>query len=162
MPSVPSKPSNESKAEILDKEPAPLASKNAGGVRFSSFQGPLPPPDILRQYNDVIPDLAERIVRMTEMEQIHRHECDNRDLSVKERLAEQAIKESQSEIWITRIGQAVGCLLSIGSLAFAVHLALHGQPWQIVTTFAAVPSAALIYAAVRWKSPQKEEGQEKQ
>ena len=32
----------------------------------SSFPGPLPPPDLLRQYNDVVPGSAERILALAE------------------------------------------------------------------------------------------------
>lgn len=38
-----------------------------------SFSGPLPPPDLLREYNQIVPGLAERIARMAEKEQDHRH-----------------------------------------------------------------------------------------
>jgi len=37
-----------------------------------SFQGPIPPPQLLAQYNDVIPDAAERILRMAENQSEHR------------------------------------------------------------------------------------------
>ena len=35
--------------------------------------GPLPSPETLRQYNDIVPDGAERIMAMAEKEQAHRH-----------------------------------------------------------------------------------------
>ena len=41
-------------------------------VAASAFSGPLPPPNILEQYNKVIPSAAERIFQMAEKEGEHR------------------------------------------------------------------------------------------
>ena len=38
-----------------------------------SFSGPLPPPQVLQEYNAAHPGLANRIVQMAENEQAHRH-----------------------------------------------------------------------------------------
>lgn len=45
-----------------------------------SFSGPLPPPQVLQQYNAAHPDLANRIVQMAENEQTHRHLIENKAL----------------------------------------------------------------------------------
>ena len=37
-------------------------------VRRSQFSGPIPPPDVLLEYNQVLPGLADRIVQMAEDE----------------------------------------------------------------------------------------------
>ncbi|MFT5891936.1 MAG: putative membrane protein [Dokdonia sp.] len=37
-----------------------------------SFSGPIPPPDVLNDYNQVIPDAAERILQMAEKQSEHR------------------------------------------------------------------------------------------
>ena len=36
------------------------------------FSGPLPPPDVLERYNQVVPDAANRIIAMAEQETGHR------------------------------------------------------------------------------------------
>ena len=41
-------------------------------ARIENFQGPLPPPELLREYNDVLPGAAERIVTMAEQLAQHR------------------------------------------------------------------------------------------
>ena len=38
-----------------------------------SFMGPIPPPGILAGYNNVIPNGADRVIKMAEKEQAHRH-----------------------------------------------------------------------------------------
>lgn len=42
-------------------------------VAAASFSGPLPHPSLLEHYNRVIPNAAERILRMAEQEGEHRH-----------------------------------------------------------------------------------------
>ncbi|MBI1800726.1 MAG: DUF2335 domain-containing protein, partial [Chloroflexi bacterium] len=44
------------------------------------FSGPIPPPSLLSQYEQAFPGLADRIVKMAEREQTHRHHIeDTRD-----------------------------------------------------------------------------------
>lgn len=43
-----------------------------------SFSGPLPPPSILAQYNDAVPDGAERIMVMAELQNKHRMSLETR------------------------------------------------------------------------------------
>ena len=63
-------------------EDAPLVPGHpgAGTVRATwlEFSGPLPPPHILAQYNDALPDGAERIVRLTENQTEHRQRLETR------------------------------------------------------------------------------------
>ena len=40
------------------------------------FQGPIPPPQLLREYNEVIPNGADRIVKMAETQSAHRIELE--------------------------------------------------------------------------------------
>lgn len=41
-------------------------------MESTSFVGPLPPPNVLRGYNEIIPGAAERILAMAERQQSHR------------------------------------------------------------------------------------------
>ena len=42
-------------------------------IEFASFSGPIPPPAMLGKYEEYLIGSAERIVRMAEKEQEHRH-----------------------------------------------------------------------------------------
>lgn len=46
------------------------------------FQGPLPAPKHLRQYDEIVSGAAERIITMAEKEQSHRHSYEDFDLKV--------------------------------------------------------------------------------
>jgi uncharacterized membrane protein len=45
---------------------------------MQAFSGPLPPPAILAEYNDVVENGAERILVMAEKQQEHRHGIESR------------------------------------------------------------------------------------
>lgn len=42
------------------------------------FSGPIPPPALLKQYNEALPDGAERIVQMAEQQSAHRRAMETR------------------------------------------------------------------------------------
>lgn len=44
------------------------------------FSGPIPHPDTLKKYNDIVPGLADRIVSMAELDQRHIHEMERKSL----------------------------------------------------------------------------------
>jgi uncharacterized membrane protein len=46
-------------------------------ITASRFSGPVPPPAVLGQYEEILPGSAERILSMAENEQSHRHYYDN-------------------------------------------------------------------------------------
>lgn len=45
-------------------------------IEAASFNGPLPPPSLFGQYEEVLPGSAERILSSAEKEQSHRHKWD--------------------------------------------------------------------------------------
>ena len=82
--------------------------------RQLSHSGPLPPPAQLRDYESVLPGLAERIVQLSEREQAHRHN-----------VVDLAIRRSAR---LRDRGQALGMLAMVLVLAFCVLLIQAGQP----------------------------------
>lgn len=65
--------------EELEQQLQPREVINAIRSEFrSEFSGPLPPPEILKQYDEIDRGLANRIVCMAEKEQEHRHGFENK------------------------------------------------------------------------------------
>jgi len=56
-----------------DEQPSPPTAEVRSILHSRTFSGPLPPPDILDHYNQVVDEGANRIVEMAEKEQAHRH-----------------------------------------------------------------------------------------
>lgn len=63
--------------EIIEKLPEEQRSVILQSMTVEEYHGPIPPPALLKQYNEIIPDAAERILRMAEGEQAHRHNSVN-------------------------------------------------------------------------------------
>ncbi len=78
-----------------------------------SFSGPLPPPRLLSEYNDVVDNGAERIMKMAENQSNHRIS-----------LEDHAIKE---ELRQSRYGQYFGFALGILGMGIAAWLAITGH-----------------------------------
>ena len=88
-------------ADPLDREeeqhPGSVLLRRTEHLQASLFAGPLPPPEILEQYNRLVPDAAERILKMAEKQAAHRQGI--------ERAAIQS--ELQREAWSLRFGTLI-------------------------------------------------------
>ena len=80
-----------------------------------AFQGPLPPPSVLRQYEHILPGMAERVLAMAEKEQAARHSRD-RDFLV-------------SQTTTMRRSQIGGILVAVSAIIAATIIAVWGNPW---------------------------------
>lgn len=87
--------------------------------RTMIHSGPIPHPETLQQYNDIIPEGAERIMRMAENQQAHRIEM------------EKTVIRRQS--FQSLLGQIFGFLIGILGISWGGYLALHGREWTGVT-----------------------------
>ncbi len=76
----------------------------------SSFSGPLPPPSVLKEYNNVLENGAERIMKMAEMQSSHR--IDLEKLAIGEELKQ------------SRNGQVYGFILAIIGMGIALAMAV--------------------------------------
>lgn len=50
-------------------------------IRQESFAGPIPPPQVLKGYEDILPGSADRILKMAENQQQHRIEIEKKAIS---------------------------------------------------------------------------------
>ncbi|HCM1919156.1 TPA: DUF2335 domain-containing protein [Salmonella enterica subsp. salamae serovar 28:r:e,n,z15] len=62
-----------------------LETPTVQAIVLKHFQGPVPPPAMLKEYDDVIPGLANRLVELTEKEQAHRHQTEAATLNIARR-----------------------------------------------------------------------------
>ncbi|MCX6790963.1 MAG: DUF2335 domain-containing protein [Candidatus Gribaldobacteria bacterium] len=78
-----------------------------------SFSGPLPPPEILKKYDEVLPGSVERIIKMAEQQAEHRRS-----------LEQQVIK---SDIKNSKLGILCGFLIGMSGIVGGVVVATFGQ-----------------------------------
>ena len=101
-----------------------------------SHSGPLPTPQDFAGYNQILPGAAERILRMAEIEQAHRHEQEERIVTAAIRAGyigqgiagTLGITVCSGGIWAILHGQALGGAAAVvAALASSVVAFLHGQ-----------------------------------
>lgn len=102
------------------------------------WSGPIPPPQVLQELNQVIPGGAERVLRMAEREQEHRIGL--------ERDGQAASREE------ARRGQYLGAAISGTAIVGAVVTAAMGAPAVVPIALVGVPVAAIIRAVVNRRS----------
>lgn len=114
-----------------------------------SFEGPIPPPAILQQYNAIVPDAAERILRMAEQENQHRQQQEDTalqaNIAAQNRQLQLAEDQNRAVFRSDLFGQIMGFLVSAGCVAGSIYLASIGQPW-VAGLLAGLPLAGIIRA----------------
>lgn len=83
-----------------------------------SYSGPLPPPDVLREYEETMSGMSDRIVTRWETEQKHRHEMDQLILN--------------REFNLKLIGNILGIIALTLMLLVVSYLAFLGHPAEAV------------------------------
>jgi len=77
------------------------------------MSGPLPSPDVLRAFDDVVPGDADRIIKMAEEQSLHRKQLER--------------KVIDSDISRSRWGQILGFVIAIVGLVVAAVVAVYGS-----------------------------------
>ena len=108
-------------------------------VQAVSFQGPLPPPQILQQYDEIVPGAAERIICQFENQVKHRQELENKVIT--------------SDVRQSYIGSVLGFIIAISAIGAGTVLAYIGQPTEGLAALL-TPLAGLIGVYV-WGSYQR-------
>lgn len=139
-------------AEILEKLPAEKRAELVEIVAASeSHSGWLPSPKYLREYEAILPGLAERIVSMPEREQTHRH-----------KVIEKMVVDERTLKGRGQIMALVSLILLVG---FAIFLAVEGQfEWAAKVAMFNIVGVVGIFVTGKWADIQtakaKDEGQD--
>lgn len=118
-----------------------------------SWEGPLPPPGILRGYEDICPGAADRLIKMVEDQGEHRRSLEN--------LAFDTQREGMCrEFAEARLGQTYAFVISALFLGCGTFAALHGQPW-VGTIFGAFGIGGIVTTFIQGRNKaQGESGSE--
>ncbi len=98
-------------------------------ARSMSFSGPLPHPDVLASYDQVIPGLADRIVSEAHGQTSHRQALEAKALD--------------GELWRSKAGVISALAVAIGGMAGGFALILMGKD-VAGGLFAGVPIASIV------------------
>ncbi len=103
------------KAAVTTKREQPSEASGQAQVRQEVqqlFSGPIPPPNVLENYERVLPGSADRIIKMAESEVRHRQEFEKINLTA-------TIRE-------TKIGQILGFLIGVTTIVAGTISAING------------------------------------
>lgn len=104
--------------------------------QMEMYSGPIPHPDILRKYDDVVPGAADRIINLVEREASHRHECDNL-----------RIKTERRDSLLGIIFAAFLCIVSIVA-GVLIALKVSGTAGTVVGGFLGASGLASVFGAM--------------
>jgi uncharacterized membrane protein len=107
-------------------------------VSSQQWSGPLPPPGALEQFNQIIPNGAERIMRMVELEQEHRIKYEDDGLKA-------TIRDTKRGHWL---GGAIS-IVAVCASAFTAYIGAHPT---VSIALVGVPLASIINAILKNKS----------
>ena len=115
-------------------------------IQISGFSGPLPPPETLAKYEQILPGSADRIIRMAEQQASHRQQL------------ERVVIESN--VSAQKWGLGCAFIIASGAICGGVWLSLKGLSG---VGLAAIITAlvALVAVFVYGKSSQRTELQQK-
>ena len=105
------------------------------------WSGPLPPPAALQHFNEIIPNGAERIMKMVEEEQAHR-------VSYESSMLAATIQDTKRGHWM---GWSISIISVVGALA-SIYLA--ASP-LVSAALVGVPLISIVHAIMKSKSNSK-------
>jgi uncharacterized membrane protein len=132
------------KARLTELVPEPKKQEVTRVIHevVASFHGPLPPPSILRGYDEISPGAADRIISMAEREQAHRHSWEQRALS--------------AERWYSMVGLLAGWTTAMALAGGAVVAAAYDQP-VVGGALAAASATGMVWKLVQGRSDKPEQ-----
>lgn len=162
-------------ADGQEELPLPDAGEASQGARTRYVSkteitiGPFPPPEMLRGYHEIAPELriVDRIVSMAERTAAHHQQMELAQLANETRqldLSEQQIKQNAEthqhqrlELGLRKRGQVFAATIVTFSIAGAVVLALRDKTEVAMALIGAVFGATAIIGAIAgWKRPDKD------
>ena len=86
------------------------------------FMGPIPPPQILAEYEQFLPSSADRILCMAEKETAHRQTMETKAIDAE-------IEGLRNEAKDIKRGQFCGLIIGIIALLSGTYTSINGFPW---------------------------------
>jgi uncharacterized membrane protein len=142
------------KSQINSQSPFPYQQTQATQL----YQGPVPHPDILEKFDQIVPGTAQRLFQLAEDESIHRRRQEEQAnlANINAQQKQLLIAEYQTKAVYRSdcLGQFAGILISLCCIGGAIYLSLNNH--EIVAgALAAIPTASVIQAFFSKKNPDK-------
>ena len=114
-------------------------------VSRSSFSGPLPPPDLFRQYEEVSPGAGKEIVEMAKVQRTHDHEMERRAGEI----VKDHIPRRENTVRWAMVLLSIVAFIVIAAFSFTVYWdAATWEPYGVGGFIAFWPLALAIYRLI--------------
>lgn len=107
--------------QVSRREDAQGEAIERASLISAQFVGPLPPPSYLAGYENVLPGSAERVLRLAEKEQEHRHKMEHL-------LLEAQIVDTKDDRSEARLGQVFALIIGITAILGGSVVSVRGAP----------------------------------
>lgn len=148
----PRKPPRTAIVKQADSQIEPAKAVQSGKqvmLQTQMYQGPIPHPEVLRGFNELVPGSAERLISLAENESTHRRSMEvmtaNANINLQQQQLDMGKYQQQAVFRSDAIGQILGAVVSMCCIGGAVYLAMHNQPW-VAGALCGLPLAAIIKA----------------
>lgn len=131
--------------------PSAASEQVAIVYRQAVWSGPLPPPEILQQYDAVAPGAANRILVMAENRQQNRIEMDKAASAREDKILDGDISQSKRGLWFAFIS----ALLIIGIGTFLILLDKEVLGLAVILTPLATLAGVFVYATETRKAERR-------
>ena len=130
--------SNESSGENALRQPAvPQADGVIHQTHFeAAWRGPLPPPGIIRQYEEITPGAGDRILSLAERQMEHSHRMESTAIGIQQTVVIGDSRRSSVGLWL-------GFVIAVMGIIAGTYLAATGHEWPGVV-IAGVPLSGLV------------------
>jgi len=100
--------------------------------KLAQYQGPIPPPELLREFDDVVPNGAERIFRQFELQSEHRRDLEKNVIT----------QDQRRSNW----GLASGTLVAVSAIVVCGIAAYKGQVTaSLIGVFGTIATLASVF-----------------
>lgn len=92
------------------------------------FMGPIPPPSVLKEYEQLLPGAANRILEMAENQVKHRHEIENKQINIEISQNQSNIELAKKEMSERKRGQLCAFTITLSTLFCGAVLSYLNKP----------------------------------
>ena len=119
--------SNNKKAPINQQQVIRPTMVSQQAVQVHS--GPLPDPETMQRYNEILPGTAERIIKVFESEVQHRHNIETERLSLAKEQIHIQEEYAQIDSRNSLLGLIFAFILGIGTIGGGVYITITKSPY---------------------------------
>jgi len=129
--------------QVMEKEGVPELAQVRIIRAIREYSGPLPPPEMLKEYSDACPGGAERIMAAFESETSHRQEMERLSMAMQQQALSANIGLASTDQRLASRGQLIACVLAALFGVSGYLLGMHNHDWLAGTLYTSTIGAVL-------------------